>query len=569
MRQGLNKGHFTFVLHGHLPYVLQHGTWPHGTDWLYESAAETYLPLLDVFCRLWEKEVPVKVVMGITPVLAEQLSHDSFKENFVDYLNLKIKAARENAKEFKECGLTEMANLADMWFDFYGGLLKKYISQWGRDIIWGFRTLQEEGELEIITSAATHGYLPLLKKDESVEAQVKMGIEIYEKHFGKEPKGIWLPECGYRPSYNWKPPVGHEEAYPRKGIEEVLNENGVQYFFVDTHLIRGGKAIGTYMDRFEALKLLWKQFEKEYTPEKKDRSPYYPYYVVSPGKDQGAIAFGRDPVTALQVWSGEHGYPGDFRYLEFHKKHFPGGHRYWKVTGTNKDLASKEIYEPEKARKAVKEHASHFISLIKEALREQPGGIMVAPYDAELFGHWWFEGPLWIEEVLEGLAQEEEVTATTCSEYLEEHPPREIVSLPEGSWGEGGFHYIWLNEWTQWVWEKIYQAEDLLFPLLEETRDIDLPQPVQEAITQMARELLLLQSSDWPFLITTWSARDYAEGRVAVHYQAFMDLWKGVKGALEDKSLPEECSQLLKRLQERDSLFPELDPWCWKEGACK
>ena len=569
MRQGSDEGYFTFVLHGHLPYVLQHGTWPHGTDWLYEAAAETYLPLLEVFCRLWEKEVPVKVVMGITPVLAEQLSHDSFKENFVDYLNLKIKAARENAKEFKECGLTEMANLADMWFDFYGGLLKKYISQWGRDIIWGFRTLQEEGELEIITSAATHGYLPLLKRDESVEAQIKTGIEIYEKHFGREPAGFWLPECGYRPSYNWKPPIGHEDAYLRKGIEEILCENGIQYFFVDTHLIRGGKAIGTYMDRFEALKFLWKQFESEYTPEEKNRSPYYPYYVVSPGKDRGAIAFGRDPATALQVWSGEHGYPGDFRYLEFHKKHFPGGHRYWKVTGTNKDLASKEIYEPEKARKAVKEHASHFISLIKGTLREHPGGIMVAPYDAELFGHWWFEGPLWLEEVLEGLAQDEEVTAATCSEYLEEHPPKEIISLPEGSWGEGGFHYIWLNEWTQWVWDKIYQAEDLFFPLLEETREEELPIRIREAITQLARELLLLQSSDWPFLITTWSARDYAESRVAIHYQAFVELWKSIKRALENQDLAEECCQLLKRLEEREGVFPELDPWCWKEGACK
>ncbi len=559
---------FTFVLHGHLPYVLSHGTWPHGTDWLYEAASETYLPLLDAFYRLWEREIPVRVVMGVTPVLAEQLSQDAFKENLLDYLNLKIKATRENAKEFREKGHIQMANLADMWFDFYGGLLKEFVSQWGRDIIWGLKTLQDEGELEIITSAATHGYLPLLKRDQSVEAQIRTGIEAYEKHFGKEPQGIWLPECGYRPSYPWKPPLGEKGPYPRKGIEEFLYENGIQYFFTDTHLLKGGKAIGTYMARFEALKLLWEHFQKEYTPTQGERSLYYPYYVVSEGKDKGAIAFGRDPKTAIQVWSGEHGYPGDFRYLEFHKKHFPGGLRYWMVTGAKTDLASKMVYEPNKARQAIGEHADHFVSIIRETLKNQSDGVLVAPYDAELFGHWWFEGPLWLEEVLERVAAEEDIEATTCSQYLEEHSPREVVTLPEGSWGEGGFHYIWLNEWTQWVWEKVYKAEDLFFPLLGATRDRELPSLLSEAIAQLAKELLLLQSSDWPFLITTWSARDYAESRVAEHYEAFIELYRTIEKGLMEGDLSPQGIRLLRSLQERDNLFPELNPWCWEQGEC-
>ena len=566
MANDATKGYFTFVLHGHLPYVLQHGTWPHGTDWLYEAATETYLPLLDTFARLWEAEIPIKAVLDITPVLAEQLGNDRFKENLVDYLNLKIKAARENAKDFRAKGHIQMADLADMWFDFYGGLLKKFVSQWSRDILWGLKILQDEEELEIITSAATHGYLPLLKRDQSVEAQIRTGVEIYEKHFGKEPAGIWLPECGYRPSYAWTAPLGKEITYTRKGIEEILYENGIRYFFVDSHLIRGGKAIGTYMGRFEALKLLWERFEKEYTFNPGDKNLYYPYYVASQEKEKGAIAFGRDPATALQVWSGEHGYPGDFRYLEFHKKHFPGGLRYWSVTGAKTDLASKNPYQPSEARKAVKEHASHFAALVKESLLNSPEGILVAPYDAELFGHWWFEGPLWLEEVLKKLSREPNIQNITCSEYLDKHPPKEVVTLPEGSWGEGGFHYIWLNEWTQWVWEKIYRAEDLFFPLLGATRGKDLPPPFMEAITQLARELLLLQSSDWTFLITTWSARDYAENRVVEHYEAFMELYKAIEDGLIAGEMSPQSMRLLEDLKERDNLFPELNPWCWGEN---
>ncbi len=559
-----SRNHFTLVLHGHLPYVLSHGTWPHGTDWLYEAASETYLPLLEAFYRLWEREIPIKVVVGITPVLAEQLSHDSFKENLLDYLNLKIRVARENAKEFREKGQMQMAHLADMWFDFYRGLLKGFVSQWERDILWGLKTLQDEGEIEIITSAATHGYLPLLKRDQSVDAQIRTGIEAYEKHFGREPRGIWLPECGYRPSYSWRPPIGEERPHLRKGIEEFLYENRIQYFIVDTHMLKGGRAVGTYMARFEALKLLWERFQKEYSLPQEERSIYHPYYVVSEGREKGAIAFGRDPLTALQVWSGEHGYPGDFRYLEFHKKHYPGGIRYWSITGAKTDLASKRLYEPEKALQAVQEHASHFVSLIKKALQGQQGGVLVAPYDAELFGHWWFEGPLWLEKVMEAAAADNTISTITLSEYIEEHPPMEVITIPEGSWGEGGFHYIWLNEWTQWVWEKEYKAEDLFFPLLGATRGRDLPPLFAEAIAQLARELLLLQGSDWPFLITTWSARDYAEARVVEHFEAFMDLYKAIEEGLIKGEMSPQGLRLLKGLQEKDCLFPELDPWSWE-----
>ncbi len=566
------KGKIGIVLHAHLPYVISYGTWPHGMDWINEAASETYLPLLDVCTRLAEEGIKPKLTIGITPILAEQLSTNEFKESFVDYLNMKIKYTRENEKEFKETGDTRKAELASMWFDYYNGLLKKFVSVWSRDIIWGFSQLQSDGCIEIITSCATHGYLPLLKRDESVRAQVSIGVSTYEKHFNASPKGFWLPECAYRPSYLWKPPVGDYEAYERLGVEEVLNENGISYFFVDQHLIKGGKAIGTYLSRFEGLKLLWERFAKEYKPleEEKERSVYEPYYVVSPGKDKGAVVFGRDPVTALQVWSGEWGYPGDFRYLEFHKKHFPGGLRYWRVTGPKVDLAYKEVYEPDKAREAVREHADHFYKIVRETLYEfyndtKKVGILSALYDAELFGHWWFEGPLWLEEVIRRFHASSDIELITYSEFLEKSVPEKVISLPEGSWGEGGFHYIWLNEMTTWTWERVYECEDWIVNLLNDVKGKlpEIDDLTLEFLHQATKELLLLQASDWQFLISTFTAKDYAETRVVKHYENFKRLKDAVYFRLDQGYFKEGDVSFMRRLQDATPIFEHINPFEW------
>jgi 1,4-alpha-glucan branching enzyme len=240
-------------------------------------------------------------------------------------------------------------------------------------------------------------------------------------------------------------------------------------------------------------------------------------------------AFTRDPDTGLQVWSGEHGYPGDGWYLEFHKKHYPGGHRYWRVTSSSSDLAEKGEYEPDKALQRIPENALHFVALAKDILgsynkRTGNKGILCAPYDAELFGHWWFEGPQWLSQVLSRMDQDVDLELTTCGRFLDESHPVEVVSLPEGSWGQGGYHYIWLNEWTEWTWRHIYEDEARLAELLREFGTKPEDNKLADILTQMARELLLLEASDWQFLISTWAAKDYAELRLVEHHQSFQRL---------------------------------------------
>jgi len=568
-------GSFAFVLHSHLPYVLAHGKWPHGTDWLNEAVAETYIPILNVLNELIEEGLQPKFTIGISPILAEQLADESFKSEFVDYLQIKIEAAITDEEDFRRYNLPQMQKLARLWRDYYTKIKTDFESRYSRDLIGALKELLAGGYIDIITSGATHGYLPLLSQDTSVQAQVKMAVKAHKRHFGIKPRGIWLPECAYRPRYNWVPPVDSilgESPYPRKGIDEFLSENDLDYFFIDTALLRGGKAIGVYIDRFEALRRLWRQFEKEIRvrEEEVEKSPYDIYLVSSSPEGKRPVAvLTRDPKTGLQVWSGEWGYPGDGWYLEFHKKHFPGGHRYWRVTSANSDLADKMEYFPEKAAERLQENSSHFVWLIKTILREhfeqrERKGVVVAPYDSELFGHWWFEGPQFLKNVLAWLGKDPQVDLTTAAEEVDLKEPVEVVSLPEGSWGEGGYHYIWLNEDTSWTWKHIYEDEVKMQRTLQEL-DYKRNEGLQEILKQAARELLLLQASDWQFLITTWSARDYAETRFYEHHTNFLRLIEAARRFAREGSLHQGDWSFLKDCQQRDAIFPDIELDWFKE----
>jgi len=571
----VSNGAFALVLHGHLPYVLAHGTWPHGSDMLFECAAESYLPLLQVFDRLVEEGVSPKVTMGLTPVLCEQLSHPDFPDQFAHYLDLRIRSAAENREEFTESGQADLADLAEMWRKHFLGIKRDFQERYASDIIAQYRRLQDGGHLEIITSAATHGYLPLIGSDESVQAQIKQAVRAHTRHFGRPPRGFWLPECAYRPRYAWASPlsdVGPQDPRPRKGVEEFLAENGISYFLVDTSTLMGGATSGVYLSRFGGLQRLWEQLRASYQPTAVDvtKSPYQTYLVSSVESDKPPVAvFTRDERTGMQVWSGDHGYPGDGWYLDFHKKHFPGGHRYWRVTSAKSDLGSKDRYQPGMAAGRAPENADHFCHLVHTLLEEQAqrgasGTILCAPYDAELLGHWWFEGPEWLYRVVKGIAMNPAVDLVTCSEHLEAHTPGAAVSLPEGSWGQGGFHWVWLNEWTEWIWRDIYAAE-ADFPALARQALESGDRVLADIVTQAARELLLLEASDWPFLISTWSARDYAERRASLHYEAFKRLAAMGKQRAGGTEIGEDDAAFLRECQVQDNLFPDLDVRWWAE----
>ncbi|MGB7294865.1 MAG: 1,4-alpha-glucan branching protein domain-containing protein [Candidatus Aminicenantales bacterium] len=538
--------YFSLVLHSHIPYVMAHGNWPHGMDWLYEAAAESYLPLLSVFERLQEEGLPPRVNISFTPVLMEQLKSPSFATGFKEYLRMKVEIARQDRAYFEKAGTEPLLALTEYWENWYTGLLELFSGRYHEDIIGAFRRLQDDDQIEVLTSAATHGYFPLLSEDDSIRWQVRQGRYCYEKYFGKKPTGFWLPECAYRPGYAWKSPLGSPDAVSRSGVDEILGEEGLGCFFVDTHLLSGGEAKGVYLDRFPALKLLWEKFKKEYQPGQEiAKTPYLPY-LAYPSKVPFLV---RDERSGAQVWSGKTGYPGDGWYLEFHKKHFPGGMRYWRITASDADLGDKLPYDPERVRERLEENAGHFVDSLRGSLKDQDGGVVVALYDTELFGHWWFEGPEWLYLVLKKLHQAE-VEPQTASRCLEALPPHSLISLPEGSWGTGGFHWIWLNDGTAWIWEKIYAIEKQAMKL-----KFFSPAKDSRILKQFIREKFLLESSDWPFLISTWTARDYSENRAAEHYERASTLVTWIQ---RDNPLSPAEMGLLETWEEEDKLFSEV-----------
>ncbi len=563
-------GSFVLVLHGHIPYVLGHGNWPHGSQMLYEAAADTYIPLLWVIEELAWEGIPANITISLSPVTIEQLADERFKEWFANYLNDKIYWAGENEGEFNSWGNGHLAYLARRWRERYEALRESFVNRYGRDIVSQYRLWQDRGHIEVMTCAATHGYLPLLREDASIALQIQQAVATYEKHFQRRPRAFWLPEGAYRPRCDWAPPPsvsGAEPPYSRPGLEEFLASNGFDYFVVDTHLLGGGAPEPVHIDFEHTLGKQWGTIRKIHEPQpySGEKSPYCTYFVGHYYEDHPPVAvFIRDPQTGLKVWSSEHGYPGDAAYLEFHKKHGPGDLRYWRVSGAGRDLGGKEHYVPEWADEAVRAHAGDFLWTVKETLRanqfasgQRP--VLCAPFDAELFGHWWFEGPRFLVSALRWMHQDPEIEVVTGSQYLAHNPPQAAVTLPEGSWGAGGGHWVWLNDDTRWCWERIYDAELNVRDLVQ-NHGSGHDDTMRRFIQQALRELLILEASDWEFLITTWGARDYAQARVQCHYtdsKRVMELARRYAGG---EWLSDEDWAYFGALAERDRIFSDLDP---------
>lgn len=561
----------TFTLHAHLPYVVNHGTWPHGLEWLHEAAAETYLPLLRMLWNLERDGIALKANLDISPILLEQLAHPVFRAEFPKYLERKIVAAIEDEAYFNQNNEPHLAETARYWRGFFQQALDHFEAL-DKDLVGGFRDAANAGLIDIITCPATHAYLPLLGTEESIHAQIQTGIATHHRHLGGHPRGIWLPECAYRPAGMWTNPVARRESGQsrdpvyRKGIEEALEEGQIDFFFVDTHLVEESVLFTPYELRAGGAVGVPASLEVE-TIEAQN-SFYRPYYADGPRSRQRPVAFfPRDPRTGLQVWSGDAGYPGDGNYLDFHKKRFPGGHRYWQVTNVRIDMVGKTPYYPEKAAARSKSHAEHYVRLVVDSLKPVFGGsvpsILTSPFDAELFGHWWFEGPLWLEHVARIMAREDvPVALTSCADYLERYKPESYLPLREGSWGKNGTDEVWLNPDTRWTWECIYAAESVVRDAAS-SRLWKESAPGGRILKQMCRELLLLESSDWQFLITTEAARDYSEGRFRGHWKAFKEIEEMWRSHAAGSCLSEQQERKLEEIESQDNVFADVDPELW------
>lgn len=534
-------GSYILVLHTHMPWVMYHEGLE--VEWLLEAAAETYIPLLDVMYKLVDEGISPKVTFTISPVLAEQLALDHFKEQFLAYCAKKVEVARNDRKQFEQAD-PHLAYLASRWESYYGQIAVRFTETYKKDLIGAFRRLQDEGHIEIMTCGATHAYFPAALEDTSIQAQVRTAVESHTKHFGRQPKGFWLPECGYRPACRWAPPVGSkagEIPYPRKGVEEFLSEADIGYFVVDNHQ-------------------LMKAFPQDFV-----KDPFFAHRARGAQTPKEPVAvFARDIPLSLQVWRHEIGYPGDGAYLDFHKRHSEGRLRYWKITHNKADMAYKDYYYPDDAvDQKVLEHAGNYKFHIAGSLKhhfEQTGAasMVLTAFDTELYGHWWFEGPLFIYHVIKWVHKDPEIKTETCSEFLDRIPPRGDVFLPESSWGAGYDSSTWINKEVAWVLDRDYDAEREMQYLAREFFYTKDPDHIK-ILKQCARELMVLMSSDWKFMISNWSTRDHAERRVGQHYSDFKQLAKMAWDYGHGRWVEQSEWILLGDCMARNRLFPDID----------
>lgn len=524
-KPGMKKGKFALLLHAHLPYVRhpEHSDFLE-EDWFYEAIAETYVPLLRIFERLMHDGAPVRLTMSLTPTLCAMMEDPLLQERAARHLDRSVELSESEVHRTR--GDRSLNELAHFYRDRLTAVRDDFEAR-GRRLVPSFRALQDAGFLEIITCAATHGFLPLMADyPEAIRAQLLVARDYHTRLFGRPPAGIWLPECAYFP-----------------GLETFLREADLKWFVLDAH----GLMFGRPQPRMAI-------YAPCYTPE-------------------GPAAFARDRDSSRQVWSQEEGYPGDPAYRDFYRdigydlsldylRPFLGsdgqrkftGLKYHRITGRT---PHKEVYHRPWATAAADAHAGDFLAnrirQFEPLCRDLPvEPLLLSPYDAELFGHWWFEGPEWLDLFLRKAAYDQDVfDFTTPSEYLAGHEVLQVVQPCASSWGNRGYWEVWLDQSNAWIYPHLHAAARRMTDMARahaKTR----AKWRQETLQQMARELLLAQSSDWAFLMRTGTAKDYAAKRTKDHLLRFNRLHENLQAGRPDADFLAAC-------RERDNIFPDIE----------
>ncbi|MEO6847952.1 MAG: 1,4-alpha-glucan branching protein domain-containing protein [Chthoniobacterales bacterium] len=519
-------GYLALLLHAHLPFVRhpEHENFLE-EDWLFEAVAETYIPLLKIFRRLAAEKVDFCITLTLTPTLCAMLRDPLLQERCARYMTRGVELAAAEMERMK--GDSAIHDLAKFYHDRFTEAIWFYEKELKRDIVSAFAQLQEDGYVEIIGCAATHAYLPALESyPEAIRAQIRIGCDEYRECFGRAPVGIWLPECGYL-----------------QGLDTFLQEADIRWFVVDAH----GLMYGTPRPRFAI---------------------YAPCFTPA-----GPAVFGRDRDSSKQVWSSQEGYPGDPAYRDFYRDigqelpldylHRFGpelrhntGIKYHRITGRN---VSKEVYRRDWALGAADHHAGDFlrsrigqIEHLKGMMGVDP--LIMSPYDAELFGHWWFEGPEFLDLFIRKAAYDQKVfRLTTPTRYLATHPVAQMINPAASSWGHKGYGEVWLARENAWIYPHLHAATQRMIDGAKKYAGAPPPSAFEERmLRQMARELLLAQSSDWAFLIKTGTAKDYAKQRTKDHFLRFTRLHDELLSGAKSSSILEVCEQ-------RDNLFPNIN----------
>jgi len=519
------RADFALVLNAHLPFV-RHPEYPVFLEerWLFEALSETYLPLLRVFHKLEEDGVPFQLTMSFSPTLTAMLTDNLLQDRYRQFLDLQLELAE---RELVRTEGTADHKTAKLYRQLHKHNQGDFNEVYQGNILRGFAYFQKKGHLELITSAATHAFLPLYQNHpETIEAQLQVAAEAHARAFGKPSRGVWLPECAYYP-----------------GLETLLKKHKFDYFFASAHAVLNARHFPV-QGAFAPLAL-----------------------------EGGVLAFPRDMEATDALWSPDRGYPSDPVYRDFYrdigfdldldylKPYMPGtddrlatGFKYHAVTGATDQ---KKGYDPDRAQTRVREHVQNFlynrqIHLQKlEAAGFEGPPLLTVPFDAELFGHWWFEGVSWLDQFFRQAADPASgLRLTTPAEVTASGREFQKNELAFSSWATGGYAEAWLDGSNDWIYRHTFKAVERMVELAGRFPDVQGRK--QRALNQAAREVLLSQASDWPLIIKSGTQVGYAERRVKEHIANFTRIYEALSANTMD-------TEWLTTLEKRSNLFPDLD----------
>ena len=515
------SGDLAIVLHAHLPYVRSSEPGSLEEDWYFQALQECYLPLLAVLeAAAADPAQHPRLTLGLSPTLLSLLADRVLNARFLPWLAIRL-ALLEHAPAELEQPARDLA-----------AQLKATASQWeacNGELVPRFSRLQQQGVLDLITCGATHGYLPLLRAvPEAVRGQLRTAVREHERQLGERPLGIWIPECAYY-----------------EGLDQQLVGCGLRYSLLDAHGL---------------LHALPRPRYGVYAP------------ICSPA---GVAFFGRDSTATLPVWSASQGYPGHPAYREFHRdlgwdlpeslleeagitSRRPLGLKLHRVSGAGSALDQKQPYNPEAAAAQVERHALDYLQGRSGELAALAGSmdrrpLLVAPFDAELFGHWWFEGPRFLASLFRH-APAQGVRLVQLREVLAQGESLQVCRPSPSSWGQGGYHDYWLNNTNAWVVPQWQQASQAMVRRVSQGVGSNRQ---RELLHQAARELLLAQSSDWSFILRAGTTTELAKERIERHLDRFWRLLNAIDHGTE---LPEAW---LEGVEREDGLFPLIDAADW------
>jgi 1,4-alpha-glucan branching enzyme len=501
------KARIILALHAHLPYIrIPEKNFPLQELWLFQALTESYIPLILCFRELIEEKINFNITLSVSPTLLSMLSDEYFISKYQDYLSTFLEILRRkssNSEGEQKHSLAGLLNKIQTISNFYIEIKRNIINE--------LKILSQSGKINLITTSATHALLPLLRfSDNLIRNQIKIGQCVFNNEFSFIPEGFWLPEMGYYAN-----------------LDKILSEFNIKYTFLDAHSVYLGSHRPSYGN-------------------------FYPSVT-----NTGLIILPRDLPLSNTIWAAKTGYPGDYRYREFHFDYtyslndselnefridrIPFGLKIFRITGNDKP---KEFYNYEEAMKAVAIHSDDFINkireranLIKPHINKTP--VFTLPFDAELFGHWWYEGPEFLKQIIKKISASKDIELTAPSEIQTEN--LDVVIPAESSWGREGYFQSWTNPECSWIYPELAQL-DVRYKNIITNDNI-------KASFQAMKELLLTSASDWTFLISNDTSSDYGRLRLADHINTARKIIDEIESGNVDDNF----------ISERQALYPLFD----------